>query len=1155
MKKVQKERIEEETKKETESTKEITQPKPTQKLDHKGSNSYSAKDITVLEGLEAVRKRPGMYIGSTGSIGLHHLVWEVMDNAIDEAMAGFCSRIEITLLPDHMVSVYDNGRGIPVDIHPTQNISALEVVLTILHAGGKFGSDGYKISGGLHGVGVSVVNALSSYLKAEVHRDGKIWVQEYKNGGKPVKKVQAVGNCKDTGTIITFRADDTIMETLEYEWKTILDHVRQTTYLSKGVHIVLKDARSPEEKTVDKTSLDFPNPTYQFYFEGGIASYIRHLNHDKQVKNENIFYVDKGYENVHVEIALQYTDEYVEALSAFTNNIYNPDGGTHVQGFRTALTRSLNTYARNKNVLREKDPNLTGEDVREGLNVIISIKIREPQFEGQTKSKLGNTEARAAVESVMGDNFLIFLEEHPKDAEAVIGKCVLAAKARNAAKMARDTILRKGALEGFTLPGKLADCSSRRAEISELFIVEGDSAGGCWVGDTKVSLVDGRNLSFIDLVKENEQGKQNFCYTIMENGHIGIAPILNPRITKRQTEIIKVILDNGEELMCTPDHLFRLADGSYMSAHKLTPELNLAPLYKKFSKKEGERTLDGYEMIYDPKNKQWIYTHVLSDIYNLQHDVYKASQGKHRHHVDFNKLNNNPTNIQRLSYTGYMTLHYKHLEHTLHRPDVKLKSIKTKRTAEYRKKASKKSLEKKELFSANAKKQWNDPAYKKFMTEKFLEFYNSNAEYRKTNNQNLDKIQREYWNNVANRKQQSNKVLEHFNTHPERKQLLSQIAIKQWENSELLNWRKEKTKTQWTNEFRAKRHETYNKTYLQHSLAFAKKILEQGKDLFASYDNFRHELPKKNNNIVKLETLLNRFFNGEKKQLLEAVTNYNHKILRIEKVEQKMDVYDIEVPGTHNFALASGIFVHNSAKQGRDRETQAILPLRGKVLNVERARLDKMLVNNEIKSLIIAIGTNIGEAFDISKLRYHRIVIMTDADVDGAHIRTLLLTFFYRYFPQLITNGHVFIAQPPLFSIKYGKELHYAYNEEEKEKLLKEITTRKGEAKLARAAKKGKEEEIVELPAVEGAEGEEDVKAMVINGIKVNIQRYKGLGEMNPEQLWETTMDPEKRLMKIITAEDAEAANETFVTLMGDEVEPRKKFIQTYAKSVKNLDI
>jgi len=1140
----------------TENKKEELADKSATKSDHKGSSSYSAKDITVLEGLEAVRKRPGMYIGSTGVIGLHHLVWEVMDNAIDEAMAGFCDKIIISLLPDHMVSVYDNGRGIPVDIHPTQKISALEVVLTILHAGGKFGSDGYKISGGLHGVGVSVVNALSSYLKAEVHRDGKIWVQEYKNGGKPVKKVQAVGTCKDTGTTITFRADDTIMETLDYDWKTIIDHVRQTTYLSKGVHIILKDERSPEEKTVDKNSLAFPNPTYQFYFEGGIASYIRHLNHNKEAKNENIFYIDKDYENVHVEIALQYTDDYVESLSAFTNNIYNPDGGTHVQGFRTALTRSLNTYARNKNVLREKDPNLTGEDVREGLNTIISIKIREPQFEGQTKSKLGNTEARTAVETIMNDNFLIFLEEHPKDAEAIIGKCVLAAKARNAAKMARDTILRKGALEGFTLPGKLADCSSRHAEISELYIVEGDSAGGCFFGETKVALADGRNLSFIDLVKENEQGKKNFCYTVKDDGTIGMEEINSPRVTKKNTQVIKIILDNNEEIICTPNHKFMLRDGSYLEAQKLTRKDSLMPLRKKISQITGRITIEGYEMIFDTFKNKWIFTHLLADQYNIDKKQYITKQDEHRHHVNFNKLNNDPSNIIRLSKKEHLQLHRQHASKTLHRPDIIAKCDEIKRTPAYRQKISITMKRMGIKLSERAKAQWSNPEYKKFMTEKFLEFYNSNAEYRKTNNEKINEQQRLCRSDAQNKKQQADRVRNFFELHPEKKNELSQIAANQWKNEELLKWRQEKTKTQWTEEFRKNRYHAYNQTYLQHSLSFARKLFDQYGKFIEFYDKERKSLTHRDNNILSLPTLMNRFFANNQKSLIEAVINYNHKILRIEKVEKKMDVYDIEVPNTHNFALASGIFVHNSAKQGRDRETQAILPLRGKVLNVERARLDKILTNNELKSLIIAIGTNIGEAFDISKLRYHRIVIMTDADVDGAHIRTLLLTFFYRYFPQLISGGHIYIAQPPLFSIKYGKEMNYAYNEEEKEKLLKEITTRKGEAKMARAAKKGEKEEAVEevenLPAVEG---EEEVKAMVINGIKVNIQRYKGLGEMNPEQLWETTMDPERRLMKQINVEDAALANETFVTLMGDEVEPRKKFIQTYAKSVKNLDI
>ncbi len=699
----------------SEEPKAVPTPK---KQTAKTDGSYSAKNITVLEGLEAVRRRPGMYIGSTGPTGLHHLVWEVVDNAIDEAMAGYCTQIIVTLLPGHMVEVIDNGRGIPVDVHPQMKVSALELVLTKLHAGGKFGDGGYKISGGLHGVGVSVVNALSTYTKAEVHRDGQVWVQEYKTGN-PQKKVHAVGKCKDTGTTITFRPDDSIFETIDFEWGVIVDHLRQYAYLSKGVHIIIRDRRTDEEKTADKTALQFPRPDYQFYFEGGVASYVRYLTHSSQIKNETVFYVEKEYEGVNVEIALQYTDEFTESLFAFTNNIHNPDGGTHVQGFRTALTRSLNTYARNKNILKEKDGNLSGEDVREGLNTVISIKIREPQFEGQTKGKLGSTEAKVAVEAIMGDAFLIYLEEHPKDAEAIVGKCLLAARARSAAKIARDTILRKGALEGFTLPGKLADCSSRNSEESELFIVEGDSAGG-------------------------------------------------------------------------------------------------------------------------------------------------------------------------------------------------------------------------------------------------------------------------------------------------------------------------------------------------------------------------------------------------------------------------------------------------SAKQGRNREHQAILPLRGKVLNVERARLDKILTNNELKSLIIALGTNIGEQFDITKLRYDRIIIMTDADVDGAHIRTLLLTFFYRYFPDLINENHIYIAQPPLYSVKYGKDMKYAFNDEEKEKILNELG--------AKHEEKGKKIAKAKEATDENATGEEsseenENQAIVVNGVKVNIQRYKGLGEMNPEQLWETTMNPENRTIKNVTAEDAEKANETFEILMGDDVEQRKKFIQTHAKSVENLDI
>ncbi|TAK03940.1 DNA topoisomerase (ATP-hydrolyzing) subunit B [Patescibacteria group bacterium] len=677
----------------------------------KASSGYDAGNIQVLEGLEPVRKRPGMYIGSTGPTGLHHLIWEVMDNSIDEAMAGHGKVITLRLLPEGLISVEDEGRGIPVDPHPQFKVSALELVLTKLHAGGKFGGGGYKVSGGLHGVGVSVVNALSTYLKAEVKRDGKLWMQEYAKG-VPQGKVKAVGTARGTGTTITFRPDPTIFETVEFSLKTIIDHLRQMAYLLKALKLVIVDERA-----------DAATAGYAFYFEGGVASYVRHINHGKEAKHANVFYVQKLdlATDVDVEVGMQYTDEYHESVFCFCNNIYNPEGGTHLVGFRTALTRELNAYARGKGYLKEKDANLTGEDVREGLTAVVSVKIKDPQFEGQTKAKLGNTEARTAVESVFGEAVKVFLEEHPRDAEGIVGKCLLAAQARAAARAARETVLRKGVLEGLTLPGKLADCSSKDPKRSELFIVEGDSAGG-------------------------------------------------------------------------------------------------------------------------------------------------------------------------------------------------------------------------------------------------------------------------------------------------------------------------------------------------------------------------------------------------------------------------------------------------SAKQGRDRETQAILPLKGKILNVERARLDKMLGNNEVKSLVIAMGTNIGEAFNINDLRYDRIVIMTDADVDGAHIRTLLLTLFYRYFPELVKTGHVYIAQSPLYRVAVGKDFRYAFTEEEKMKAVEELT---GAVTAKKAEKRGvkvaEEAEVATEPAGESEDTPE--QAMVVGGVKVNIQRYKGLGEMNPEQLWETTMDPATRVMKQVNIDDAEKADEVFDVLMGADVAPRKRFIQTHAKAVKNLDI
>jgi len=664
----------------------------------KETSSYGADDITVLEGLEAVRRRPGMYIGTTGLDGLHHLIWEIFDNSRDEAMGGFADTVEVALLPGNRIRVVDNGRGIPIGKHKKTKVSALETIMTTLHAGGKFGGEGYKYSGGLHGVGVSVVNALSRHVRAEVHREGGQYLQEYTKGGKAVKPVRKLAPSKLTGTIITFDADPEIFPEIEYNWKTIVEHLRQQAYLVRGMHLTIIDAREytgnlDDTKTfyLREQKLDVPSMT--FYFEGGLTSLVAFQNRHQKELHKKIFYVERELDSVHVEVALQYVNDISSRVSAFANNIYNPEGGMHITGFKTALTRTLNNYVKKAN-LKGLENGFTGDDVLEGLTAVVSVKMVEIQFEGQTKAKLGSVEARGAVDTVFSAAFGEFLEENPNDAKSVISKAVLAMKARKAAKAAKDSVLRKGALDGMTLPGKLSDCQSRSPAESEIFIVEGDSAGG-------------------------------------------------------------------------------------------------------------------------------------------------------------------------------------------------------------------------------------------------------------------------------------------------------------------------------------------------------------------------------------------------------------------------------------------------SSKQGRDRRTQAILPLRGKILNVERARLDKMLANNEIKALVVALGTAIGDTFDISKLRYHKVIIATDADVDGAHIRTLLLTLFYRYFKPLVEGGFLYIAQPPLYKIKQGKKIDYAYTEEEK---------------LAIAGD------------VEPEEEEEGDDAPTKRTPKISIQRYKGLGEMNPEELWETTMDPERRLLKQVSIEDTQEADNVFDTLMGTDVASRKAFIQSHAREA-TIDI
>ncbi|MBW4618696.1 MAG: DNA gyrase subunit B [Cyanosarcina radialis HA8281-LM2] len=949
------------------------------------TSSYSAEQIQVLKGLEPVRKRPGMYIGSTGPRGLHHLVYEVVDNAIDEALAGYCSHIEVDLNADGSVSVTDDGRGIPTDTHPETGKSAIETVMTILHAGGKFGGGGYKVSGGLHGVGVSVVNALSETITVTVWRDKKVHTQLYQRGipvtdleSKPSKEAR-------TGTSVTFKPDTEIFTTgTEFDYTTIASRLRELAYLNAGVKITLTDNR------LELLKSDEPK-TETYEYKGGIREYVAYMNSDKQPLHEEIVYVQGEKNDVQVEVSLQWcTDAYSDNLLGFANNIRTVDGGTHLEGLKTVLTRTLNAIARKRNKIKENEPNLSGEHVREGMTGVISVKVPNPEFEGQTKTKLGNTEVRGIVDSLVGEVLTEYLEFRPGVADSILDKAIQAFKAAEAARHARELVRRKSVLESSPLPGKLADCSSRDPGESEIFIVEGDSAGGCFAGDTLVALADGRNLSFKEIVAEQAMGKEHFCYTIRHDGTIGLERIINPRITKTNAEVIKLTLDNGETLICTPAHQFMLRDGSYKPAALLTPEDSLMPLYRKLSDiTEPEITINGYEMAWSPRSNTWLFTHLLADWYNRWQGVYTEAAGAHCHHVDFNKLNNNPTNIQRLPADEHLRLHQNHLKQTLHRPDVVEKCREIRQSKEFRSMMSQRmqQVETRQILSEQAKAQWEDEAYKAYMVSKWREFYESNEAYRQQNNQQLHQAQQEYWSDKANCINQAERVRNYFANNPQARETLSDIAKQQWQDDVLLEWRRSKTQEQWTPEFRAKRLAALNQTYYRKTISALKQIeIDRGRLDLEAYRTYR--IGTKDKSLLRFETFCDRYFEGNEILAREAVANYNHRAISIERLTERIDVYDIEVPNTHNFALASGVFVHNSAKQGRDRRFQAILPLRGKILNIEKTDDSKIYKNTEIQSLITALGLGVkGEEFDASQLRYHRIVIMSVAGDEPTLVR------------------------------------------------------------------------------------------------------------------------------------------------------------------------
>ncbi len=578
-------------------------------------------------------------------------------------------------------------------------------------------------------------------------------------------------------------------------------------------------------------------------------------------------------------------------------------------------------------------------------------------------------------------------------------------------------------------------------------------------------------------------------------------------------------LDNDERIVCTPDHRFMLRDGSYKSAGDLTPDDSLMPLYRKPSDRaEPGITIEGYEMAWDPRSNRWLFTHLLADWYNRWRGVYSEADGDHCHHRDFDKRNNDPTNIERLPAEIHLALHRQHVARTLHRPEVIEKCREIRQSAAFRARMSARMQqeETRQILSEQARGQWADGAYKAYMGECWRTFYATNADYQRQNNARLDAAQRQYWGEEEHRQAQAARTRAHFADNAEAREVLARRARTQWQDEGLRAWRREATQRQWTPEFREKRRAALRETYYRKTIAALHGHREtSGAVDLAAYQSYR--LTTRDRSLLRFDTFCQRYFVGDEARAREAVANYNHRIVSIERLTDRLDVYDLEVPGTHNFALASGVFVHNSAKQGRDRRFQAILPLRGKILNVEKARLDKMLQNNEIRTLVTAMGTGIGETFDISKLRYHRVIIMTDADQDGGHIRTLLLTFFFRHLTQIIRDGHLYIAQPPLYRVQIGKEKHWVYDDAAKDRMMRQ--------------------------------------AVAAGGKDPEIQRYKGLGEMNPDQLWETTMDPQVRTILQVTLEDAASADQTFDMLMGNAVPPRYRFIQTHAKEVVNLDV
>lgn len=1076
---------------------------------------YGKGSIQVLEGRDAVRLRPGMYIGGTSKAGLHHILYEIIDNSVDEFMNGHGSCIEVTLHEDgKTLTVNDDGRGIPVDIEESTGKSSLEVVFTKLHAGGKFDQSSYKGSGGLHGVGSSVTNFLSETLVARVRRDEKIYEISF-DQGIPLGPVEEVGTYSkfsshhSSGTEVTFKADGEVFPETTYDPEVIAERLEIKTYVNPGLKVVFIDQVNDE--------------THEYQHDEGITEYLQELV--KRSKSEPIHTLpisvkgtSKKGDTVRYEMVFQWTDDTSDDIHSFVNSIPTKDGGTHEAGYREGLAKAVRSYLDTSDSV-PKRLDIRSEDIREGMKAIVNIFIEgELQFQSQNKVRLNNPEIKPALTNAVKMQVEQFLFNNTETAEKIAKRIVAAAKARQAARTAKKKITSKArSAKKITLPGKLSDCSSDDPSECEIFLVEGDSAGGCWSSSTRVSLADGRHLNFLELIEEQEQGIQNYCYTIKDDGTIGIEKILNVRKTKSNAKIVSVRLDNGSDLRCTPCHPFMLRDGTYKRADELTPTDSLMPLrLRKSSHEEGD-WMKGYEMAFDPEKSAWVYVHHIADRYNRDQGFYSETLCGHRHHIDFNKLNNNPTNITRMPAQDHLQLHWDNLDKTLHSPETKALAIVTKRTPEFRQYMSDKMKEQSEDLSERAKKQWEDDDYKEFMNNAWKEFYESNEDYRLEVLNRLDKAQQEHWSSEENRKAQSRRTREYFESNPDHRENHKQLAKKQWEDEDLLEWRREETSKQWTKEFRKQRKSTLHKTYYDNTIQGLYQFKDGNQVDLQAYREWRISNKKKAH--LKFETFVERYFDGKKEDAIEAVINYNHKIVSVTPLQTREDVYDLEVPGTHNFALSTGVFVHNSAKMGRNRETQAILPLRGKVLNTEGTDLKKVVKNKELSGVIEALGCGIGSSFDVNHLRYHKIILLMDADSDGHHITTLLLTFFYRHMPELIEGGYIYLAQPPLFRVEWGKERYWALSDNEKNKIIKKLEKR--------------------------------------GAVKIDVSRFKGLGEMMADTLAETTLDPDSRVLIEVEIPDT-LVDETDVAinnLMGKDASERYKMIVNNLNLIDDLDV